>query len=214
MADRAQLLVLRQVRAPISAWSPVVARCRGAVLPGVAMACPARPVPGAGPAGQFARLLARCGSHGARRGFGRGDGSAVPPRIRSDAGLRRHRRPGVRAADRGGAGIRAAEPDDAGGPEAAGPAHPGRRRRGGPARDRGPDLAHQPVLTVFVSRRHGRAFGGDCGGCAGRRLACEPAWPDPGLGPPAVARSALLWHLPVALPDHRADDPRQMARTA
>ena len=52
-----------------------------------------------------------------------------------------------------------------------------------------------------------RAFGGDCGGCAGRRLACQPAWPDPGLGPAAVARSALLWHLPVALPDHRADDP-------
>ena len=65
----------------------------------------------------------------AGRGVRDGDGAALPPRLRPDPGLRRHRHPGLRAAHRRGAGVRLAQPQAARRHEQGQQLAPGRRGR-------------------------------------------------------------------------------------
>ena len=94
VGHRAERLVLLPLRAAVAAGPSVVAGDRGAVLPDLAVAAPARR------AGRAQPLPA--GRPDPRRG-GRvraGHGRPVHPRSGPDAGLRRHRHPRFRPADR------------------------------------------------------------------------------------------------------------------
>ena len=68
------------------------------------------------------RLPARHGGTADGGRVDRGDGGAVPPRLRPDQGVRRHRHPRVRAADRRRARLRLPQPPDARGGERPPPA--------------------------------------------------------------------------------------------
>src|SRR5579875_150344 len=143
----------------------------------------------------------------AGRGLGGDDGAAVPARIRSDAGVRRHGHPCVRAADRRGAGLRLAE--QAAAPRGRG-GRPAGPRRGGDRRARRlrrAGVAQQRVLAVPLPRRDGPALARHGADGGRRRLTGQQVRPRARLAAAALAGRALLRHLPVALPHHRADHP-------
>ena len=75
-------------------------------------------------------------------------------------------------------------------------------RRAG--RDRDPDLAHERLLAVPLPGRHGAPVGGDRVRDRRRRSPGHPPRPGHGLEAAAVDRCALLRHLPMDVPDHRA----------
>ena len=195
MAGAAASVVFRRVR-PAAAVAPsVVARHRGAVLPGVAADpdrdaadLPAPPAPGRRRAG---------GGRPVRGGHGR----HLPAGRRSLPGLLRHRHPRVRAVHRGSARLRLATAAATG---RATPARPA-RRRGGPDRDRRARLGDEPLL------RRGRCpVPGGAGYRSGRGRRPGRGRRQPRhhrrvaqLGAAALGRRAIIRHLPLALAGHR-----------
>ncbi len=215
VADRPAPVLLLAVRPAVAARPLVVPGRGGAVLPGLALAGAARP--GAEPPRRAAPRVERVlragrGDPAAGRGVRDGHGAALPPGLRPDPDLRRHRHPGLRAAHRGGAGVRLAQPQAARQHEQGQRLAPGRRGHRGPAGHRRADLAHHRVLRVPVPRRPGAAVGGHRDGRGGGGRAGQPGGPDARRTAGALDRRPLLRHLPVALPDHRADHPGQQHR--
>src|SRR5580692_10708787 len=99
-------VLLRQVRATTAARPSVVAGRGGAVLPGLAVAAAGRPAARPqNPARPPRRCrLARAAHDGPGGRLGMGDAGPVSPGPGPDAGVRGHRHPGSRAADRRGSG--------------------------------------------------------------------------------------------------------------
>ena len=205
MAGAAASVVFRAVRPAPAAAPSVVARHRGAVLPGVA-ADPDRDAAG----------LRKPPAPGSRRSAGGGPvrgrhGRHLRARRGSLQGLLRHRHPRVRAVHRGGARLRLATAAAEG--RATPPSPAG--RRGGPSRDRRARLGDRPLLrrgrcpvpgrAARCSARRGRPGGGSRQSRRRQRAAQ--------LGAAALDRRPVLRHLPVALAGDRAAGSRHRAGT-
>ena len=199
-------LVFRELRGALATRPSLVAGGRGAVLPGLAAA----PDPGH-------QMRAAALAAGRRRGRGRGrlrlgDGHPPPAGQRSHPRLRGHGHPRVSASHRRRSGLRLAEP----------PAHrahlgtpaprtrcPGRGRDG---RHRRHGDGHQRIPDLPLPRRHGHPLPRHGGGGRRARPSVDAPRQDSRCTAAALDRGAVLRHLPLALPDHRAHLSRRRHR--
>ena len=213
VADLPARLLLRALWITLAPQPPLVPGGRGAVLHHLAIPLTARhPLHPRGPPPlRFAPQAGRRDS-APRRRLGYRDGAALSPEPRPLAGLLRDRHPGQRAPGRSRPGDGLAQPaaDEASrGRRSAPPRQPW---RSGPDRHRPDDLAHQRVLPFPLPGRLHAAGAGDGARHRRARPARLQAGLRPRLAPPALDRGALIWDLPLALPDHRPDDARRRPR--
>ncbi len=204
----ARRLLLRRARRAVAAHALLVARHRGAVLPDLA----ARAVRGPQAGGQAHHHAQR--HAGGRPAVGAGDGAALQPARRPEPRVLRHRHARVLAAHRRMAGVRVAlAPAGRRKERAADEAGAHRPRRGGPGRApraARPHRAGGRLLAVPVPRRHAARLYPHRRRHRRHGAPGQPARAHRGREAARVGGSALLRHLPVALPAASAHEPAQL----
>ncbi len=201
-------VLLLALRPAAAARSSLVARGRGAVLPDLAVGAAGRHVPDPPPPHHCRRPLACPADAGTGRRVRRSHVGHLPACRRPDEGLRGHRYPRLRPADRRRGRDAVVQPDSRPVQQENGQ-DPGRSRRPRARRDRGDDLARRPVLDVPVPRRPGRPQRRQRRRGGGRCLPGQPGGGGARLASAALDRRPVVWHLPVALSGHRAHDSGQ-----